>query len=392
MPGPVEDDTIVEEFRSWLAANKSPEWDALGRHRMTMAARAGASREWERMLARAGWLGLTWPPEYGGRGLSVRTAALIAREMANADAPELFNVVALDTVAPAIVRYGSEEQKRRFLPAILAGQIWCQGFSEPDAGSDLASLKTRAERRGDTFVVTGQKVWSTYASEAEYCILFARTDSQVPKHGGISCFLLPMSTPGLDIRPIREITGDAEFFELFLDGCELTDGDLLGEPGQGWEIAMHVLTSERNAIFTLLGTVHRDLEGTVELVRALPADAPGRRELESRAAGLAIEEAVLQWSNERATEHLAADRPEPRLDAIMKVSWSELHQEIVRTAVEAGGAAALLEGSDPAAIEHGRWRWMLLHSRAETIYSGTSEIQRNIISERVLGLPREPRG
>jgi alkylation response protein AidB-like acyl-CoA dehydrogenase len=385
------EDALVEEFRTWLAANRSPKWKDFERHRISMPERARASREWESALGRGGWLGLSWPTEYGGRGMSMRGAALIARELAEAGAPELFNQVGLDLVGPALVRFGTEAQKRGFLPALLSGEIWCQGFSEPDAGSDLASLKTRAEMRDGAYVLTGQKVWSTFASEAQHCILLARTDPEAPKHRGLSCFLMPMEIAGLEIRPIIDITGDAEFFELFLNGCELTSEDMLGEPGRGWEIAMYVLTQERNAIFSLLGEVRRDMEGLVELVRALPADDPDRRALQARATELLIAETVVQWSNERATEHLAAGRPESRLEAIMKVSWSELHQEMVRTAVQAAGTAALLERDDPAAVEEGRWLWRYLHSRAETIYAGTSEIQRNIIAERVLGLPREPR-
>jgi alkylation response protein AidB-like acyl-CoA dehydrogenase len=385
------EDGTVEEFRAWLMEHRSPAWRRFERHRVTMAERARASREWEVSLGRDGWLGLTWPPEHGGRGLSIRGAALIAKELAAAGAPELFNQVGLDLVGPAIVRYGRDDQKRRFLPALLQGEVWCQGFSEPDAGSDLASLRTRAESHDDGYTVTGQKIWSTFASEAAYCILLARTDPDVPKHRGISCFLLPMSTPGLTVRPIRDITGDAEFFELFLDDCRLGADALLGEPGQGWEIAMTVLSTERTAIFSLLGVVHRDAQDLVALIRSLPSDRPGAASLQARAAALVIDETVVQWSNERATELLAAGRPEPRLDSVMKVSWSELHQEIAGTAIEAGGLATLVERGDPDAWDEGRWLHSLLRARAETIYAGTSQIQRNIIAERVLGLPKEAR-
>jgi alkylation response protein AidB-like acyl-CoA dehydrogenase len=384
-------EAVLDEFRGWLRRHGSADWSRFERHRVTMEERAAASRAWEATLGEGGWLGLTWPPEHGGRGLSIHAAALIAKELVAAGAPELFNQVGLDLVGPAIVRYGTDEQKQRFLPALLRGEIWCQGFSEPDAGSDLASLRTTATWDGERYVATGQKVWSTFASQATYCILLARTDPSAPKHRGISCFLLPLDRTGVKLRPIRDLTGDAEFFELFLDQCPLFEDDLLGVPGQGWEIANAVLTNERTTIFALLGVVHRDTLDLIRLVRALAEDTPGQAELETRVTKLFVDEQVVQWSNERATELAAVGAPEPRLEAVMKVSWSEVHQEITRTAVEAGGLAALLERTDPDTPDDGRPLFSLLRARAETIYAGTSEIQRNIIGERVLGLPREPR-
>jgi alkylation response protein AidB-like acyl-CoA dehydrogenase len=385
------EDTIVGELRTWLVQHGSADWSRFDRHRVSMEERAEASRAWERSLGRGGWLGLTWPVEHGGRGLSMHAAGLVVQELVAAGAPELFNQVGLDLVGPAILRYGTEEQKKRFLPALLEGEVWCQGFSEPDAGSDLASLRTAAVRDGNSYVITGQKVWSTFASQAAYCILLARTDPTVPKHRGISCFLLPMDTPGLTVRPIRDLTGDVEFFELFFDGCTLGEDTVLGALGQGWEIANAVLANERTAIFSLLGVVHRDTLDLVELTRARPRHDDGQPELENRAVKLCIEEAVIQWSNERSTELAAAGLSEPRLKSVMKVSWSELHQEITRLAIEAGGLPTLLDKRDPDAVNEGRALFQLLRARAETIYAGTSEIQRNIIGERVLGLPREPR-
>ncbi len=382
------DEALLEEFRDWLERNRPGDWRALDRHRLDARDRAVVARDWERTLGRAGWLGLTWPPAHGGRGASKRAAALVARELAEAGAPELFNIVGLDLVGPAIVAHGTEEQKRRFLPAILDGQVWCQGFSEPDAGSDLAGLKTRAVPDGRRhYVVSGQKTWSTYAGEADHCILLARTEPDAPKHRGITCFLVPMDLPGLEVRPISQITGDSEFCELFFDECEVPAEAMLGAPGEGWRIAMGVLQNERNSIFSLLGTVHRDLEGMVELVAGTAPGGP-RSELESRAVELFVEESVVQWSNERATERFAAGEPDARLDSVMKLSWSELHQRISEVAVDALGAAGLVERGDPDAVDDGRWLFAYLQSRAETIYAGTSEIQRNIIAERVLGLPR----
>jgi alkylation response protein AidB-like acyl-CoA dehydrogenase len=385
------EDAIVEELRAWLAEQGEVDWIRFDRHRVSMEERAEASRAWERSLGRGKWLGLTWPAEHGGRGLSMHAAGRVVRELVAAGAPELFNQVGLDLVGPAIVRYGTDDQKKRFLPALLEGEVWCQGFSEPDAGSDLASLRTAAVRDGDSYVIDGQKVWSTFASRAAYCILLARTDPTVPKHRGISCFLLPMNTRGLTVRPIRDLTGDIEFFELFFDGCTLGQDAMLGAPGQGWEIANAVLANERTAIFSLLGVVHRDTLDLVELTRARPRRDDGQAELESRAVKLCIDEAVVQWSNERATGLAAAGLSYPRLTSVMKVSWSELHQEITRLAIEAGGLATLLDKRDPGAVNEGRALFQLLRARAETIYAGTSEIQRNIIGERVLGLPREPR-
>lgn len=384
------EDALVEEFRAWLQANRRDDWWRFERHRVEAHERAELSREWEATLGRAGWLGLTWPRKYGGRGMSMRGAALIARELAEAGAPELVNIVGLDLVGPAIVEHGTDEQRRRFLPAILDGQMWCQGFSEPDAGSDLASLRTEARWEDGRYRITGQKVWSSFASEADFCILLARTDPEAPKHRGISCFLVPMDREGIEVRPIRQMTGDPEFCEIFFDDCEVGPEALLGDENQGWKVAMSVLSNERTAIFSLLATVQRNVEDTVDLVREV-SPAEGRAELEARAVQAVIGEQVIRWSSDRSTEALAAGQPADRLDATMKVSWSELHQRALQLAVDATGVKGLVERDDPAAIEDGRWLFNYLHSRSETIYAGTSEIQRNIIAERVLGLPREPR-
>ena len=385
------EDALIEEFRVWLDANKSDKWKTFARH-LPISERSANSREWERTLGAAGWLAVSWPEAYGGRGMSLQAALRVAQELGHAGAPEIFNITGLELVGPALIRFGTEEQKQEYLPALLDGQIWCQGFSEPDAGSDLASIRTTVLPDGEGFIVNGQKVWSTNSPAADYCILLARTDPSVPLHGGITCFLVPMNLPGVDVRPISQITGDADFSELFFTDVHIGADTVLGEVNGGWTVASAVLVGERAKMFSILSTVHEDMVGALEAVAAVPDGTAGVTELRERAVAVAVEERVVQWCNDSVVEHLAQDDPDARLEATMKVAWSELHQRIVQLGVDAHGLRGLLEDGEPDSPERGRWLYALMHGRAETIYAGTSEIQRNIISERVLGPPREPRG
>jgi alkylation response protein AidB-like acyl-CoA dehydrogenase len=387
----VEDnEKLVEEFHAWLAKHRSEHWATFARH-LGVAERSSNSRAWEAELGASGWLGISWPADYGGRGLSQSAELRIVQELQAAGAPELFNVTGLELVGPALLRFGTDAQKQMFLPALLAGQIWCQGFSEPEAGSDLANLRTTARLDGDSFVINGQKVWSTNSPVAEYCILLARTDPEASLHRGITCFLVPMKLPGIEVRPIQQITGDADFSEIFFTDVLVTADAVLGDVNGGWRVATHLLTGERAMMFSLLSTVHNDLQNAIEAVRKNAATAFDNS-LVSRAAQVAADELVVQWCNESIVEHVAAGQADERLEATMKVSWSELHQRIVQLAIDAYGIDGLLEAGDSQAPDGGHWLWALLHGRAETIYAGTSEIQRNIIGERILGLPREPRG
>jgi alkylation response protein AidB-like acyl-CoA dehydrogenase len=379
------------EFRSWLATQPADHWSTFQRH-FPIAERSVNSREWERALGAAGWLGVSWPIEYGGRGLSLTAALRFAQELAAAGAPEIFNITGLELVGPAVLRFGTEEQKLQVLPALLAGQIWCQGFSEPDAGSDLANIRTMARPEGDTFVINGQKVWSTNSPAASGCILLARTDPDAPLHRGITCFLVPMDLPGVEVRPIAQVTGDSDFSELFFTDVVVGANMVLGEVNGGWRVASEVLVGERAKMFSILGTVHADMVEALAAVAALPMAAPGTVLLRHRAVDVAVEERVVQWCNDNVVENLAAERPDARLESTMKVAWSEVHQRIVQLGADTPGLDGLLEADDPDTRNRGKWLYALMHGRAETIYAGTSEIQRNIIAERVLGLPREPRG
>lgn len=383
----VTEEEALAEFRAWLGTQPPDRWATFRRH-FPIEERSANSREWERELGAAGWLGVSWPTEYGGRGLSLTAALRVAQELGAAGAPEIFNITGLELVGPAVLRFGTEEQKRRILPDLLGGQIWCQGFSEPDAGSDLANIRTTARIEGDVFVVNGQKVWSTNSPAASGCILLARTDPDAPLHRGITCFLVPMDLPGVEVRPIDQVTGDADFSELFFSDVVIGADTVLGEVNGGWRVAAEVLGGERAKMFSILATVHEDMVEALEAVAALPTDDPGAALLRQRAVAVGVEEMVVQWCNDSVVEHLAADRSDARLEATMKVAWSEVHQRIVQLGTDAHGLDGLLEATDPDAHDRGKWLYALLHGRAETIYAGTSEIQRNIIGERVLGLPR----
>jgi alkylation response protein AidB-like acyl-CoA dehydrogenase len=343
-----------------------------------------ASRAWQRALHAAGYLGVGWPEEYGGAKLSKIQQAILNEELARAGAPGAINSMAIWWVGPAILKYGSEQQKRRFLPRILdADEIWATGYSEPGSGSDMAAAKTRAERDGDYYVVSGQKVWTTIAHLSDWFFVLVRTSTEGKKWAGLSVLLMDLRSPGVEIRPIRQITGDSEFNEVFMNEVRVPVTNRLGAEGQGWEIVTSALINERTGI---AGSVRADqsLARIVNLARQrrLTRDPLWRQRL----SDLAIRAQITKASGLRAMTDDLKGRMNPHLSAGMKLLTTELTQKFSEAGIDLLGLdASLWEEDGPDA---GKWAYQYLYDRSMTIAGGTSEVQRNIVAQRVLGLPR----
>jgi alkylation response protein AidB-like acyl-CoA dehydrogenase len=335
-------------------------------------------REWSRKLHEAGYAGLTWPKEYGGVGAPYSFQAILYEELAAAQAPPHVGVIGLSMAGPTIIAHGTEEQKARYLqPLLAAEEIWCQGFSEPDAGSDLAAARTRAERRGDVYVVNGQKVWSSFGHIADFCILVTLSDPEAPRYRNLTYLLVDMHAPGVEVRPLRQITGEAEFNEIFFTDVEVPIENRLDDEGNGWQVAMTTLLHERATLgFALTAT----LDG---LLGRLLQDAGGREldpRLREAIAGEWIELQALRYTSYRALgtyERTGVPGPE---GSGVKLRWSEANQRLTKLARELGESGGILDD--------GWWNHQQLRSRGNTIEAGTSEVLRNIIAERILGLPR----
>jgi alkylation response protein AidB-like acyl-CoA dehydrogenase len=389
-----KEERFRNEVRTWLTANLPKDWEDIANDDQNMGEWMAFLKRWQRELYDAGWAGISWPKEYGGRGATINEQLIFTEEMARVKAPNLINVsIGIELVGPAIIHHGTEEQKRRYLPKILsAEEIWSQGFSEPGAGSDLASLQTRAAIEGDHFIVTGQKVWTSWAEYSDYCILLARTDPEAPKHKGISFLLVDMRSPGITIRPTVQITGEAEFSEVFFDGVRVARENLVGGLNQGWMVAMTVLMHERGT--SAIGYQIRfrsELDELIELSKSIDRD--GRRASEDplmrqKLAQAFIEVEVLKYNIYRsATQIMRSGKPGPE-SSIIKLFWSEMDRRQKETGMEMLGLYSQLVKGSKRAVDHGKWPHAFLWSRAGTIYAGSSEIQRNIIAERVLGMPR----
>jgi alkylation response protein AidB-like acyl-CoA dehydrogenase len=346
---------------------------------------------WHRAMHAGGWVGIHWPREYGGRGASLLEQLVYAEEMGRANAPAPINPIAIMMVGPTLMQWGTEAQRRRYIPKMLAAEeIWCQGYSEPNAGSDLAALQTRAVEDGDEFVVDGQKVWTSLAHRADWCILLCRTDPTARKHLGISYLLVDMHSPGVTVRPLVQITGDAEFNEVFFDEVRVPKANLVGRLNEGWQVAMTTLMYERVG----LGNVYqfdrliRELIALAEerVLHGRPAIQDGY--VRHRLAQLATEATALRYTQYRqVTRRIRGEPPGPEA-SVAKLFGTELNLRIASFASELLGPAGLVErrGTSPDATT--KWLRRILAVRAFTIGGGTSEVQRNIIAERVLKLPR----
>jgi alkylation response protein AidB-like acyl-CoA dehydrogenase len=364
-----------DELRAWLAENppgEMPSGDEDGAYAWR--------RDFQRRLADGGWAAVHWPAEFGGRGATLTQSAIFFEELARARAPLPANVLGLLLAGPTIMIWGTPEQKERFLaPIVTAEEIWCQGFSEPEAGSDLASLKTRAVKDGDEWVVTGQKVWTSGAQYSKWCMLVARTDTEAPKHKGLTYFLMDVEQEAVQVRPLRQITGEPEFNELFIEEARIPDENVLGGVGNGWKVALTTLMNERAGLAFFLQVRLRQVLDEVYA----QADRRGLLEdpvVADRLGGLHLKAEVLRLTAYRgltAIERYGQPGPE---GSLTKWMWSETNQQLTQLAADLLGPEALAAG--------GSWSYELLRSRGNTIEGGTTEILKNIVAERVLGLPR----
>ena len=388
-----EQDAFRLRVRSWLAEHLPSELKVED----AMDERVAPNREifdrrmaWHKQLYQAGWIGLAWPREYGGQGAELMEQIIYNEEYAHARAPILPGYVGLGLAGPTIAQWGSEEQKQYFLPRILQGElVWCQGYSEPGSGSDLASLQTRAVEDGDEFVVNGQKVWTSGAQYADWMVLLARTDPEAPKHRGISYFLLDMKTPGVSVRPLVLLNGHSHFNEVFFEDVRIPKANLLGPENEGWKVAITTLMFERSAAGG--GGGGSQIRRLAELAKQVEIDGrPAWQHswVRQRLAAFEIEKEALKYTRLRSlTRQLRGQPPGPE-GSILKLAGSELGVRIAAFASELLGPYALLEAETQAVPDAPRWLNRVLSARQYTIAGGTSEIQHNIIGERVLGLPK----
>ncbi len=368
------------EVREFIAQNLPDESKRRGARRFE-----DADREWSRKLGAAGYAGLTWPKEYGGSGAPYSHQAIFLEEMAAAEAPSHIGVIGLGMAGPTIMAWGTEEQKSRYLSKILsAEEIWCQGFSEPGAGSDLAAVRTRIEDKGDHFLVNGQKVWSSFAHIADHCILVGLGDPDAPRYKGLTYVIADMKAPGVEVRPLRQITGHAEFNEIFFSDVQVPKENLLGEIGGGWQVAMTTLLHERGTLgFALAATLDVAVRKLLALAKERNVTDPILRD---RIAREWIELQALRYTNIRSLSTLMKTGiPGPEGSA-SKLVWSENNQRLTKLALEILGSHAQL--TDGGGYQDGYWQYQQLRSRGNTIEAGSSEILRNIVAERVLDLPR----
>jgi alkylation response protein AidB-like acyl-CoA dehydrogenase len=400
---PVETEPFRAEIRQWLVDNLPDGWGTEG-FSMSRDEKKAFNQEWVKKLYDGGWICASWPKEYGGKGLTLMESVVLNEEFARAQAPLRADFFGDTLVGPTILQWATEEQKQQFIPGILKGTIaWCQGFSEPDAGSDLAALKTRAELDGDEWVINGQKVWTTQAQFADFIFLLARTDPDAPRHAGISYLLVPMDQPGIEVRPIEQVDGSADFNEVFFTNARCPRANVVGGENNGWKVAMTTLGFERGSSATTgYRRFMREFDAVVEVAKknGKIADPLVRQGL--AAAWTKVK--IMQINGYRSltdalngTHHMAA------LGACNKMFWSEFHQEMMNMAIDIEGMDGQILGgfhddTVDERVRRGRADYPVsdlqasfFFSRSETIWGGSAEIQRNIVGERVLGLPKEPK-
>ena len=363
-----------DELRGWLHEHnpgREPDGDEAGFE---------FRRDWQKKLHAAGWAGVSWPTQYGGRGATLVEQAIFNEEVVRARAPSAANVLGLAMGGPTVIAHGTDQQKARYLEPILsADEIWCQGFSEPGSGSDLASLQTRAVRHGDEWLVTGQKVWTTLAHHSKWCMLVARTDPDAPKHQGLTYFLMDMEQEGVQIRPLVQITGEPEFNELFLEEARIPHANIVGGEGNGWTVAITTLMHERSTLaFGLQVQVKQYLRQLMDQAREGGQSADPV--IRDRLAQLYIESEVLRLNAYRGlTAVMRTGVPGPE-GSLGKWQWAEVNQALTELALDIAGPRSLIHSDD--------WSYRFLRARANSIEGGTTEILKNIVAERILGLPR----
>ena len=380
-----------DELRAWLAANLPKDWSDWREKPIEVS--FPYLRAWQRKLHEGGWAAVSWPKEYGGRSASLMQQAIFWEEMARVDAPPTANTLGLGIIGPTIISHGTEAQKKRYIPKILsAEEIWCQGFSEPNAGSDLAGLQTEARLDGSDYIVNGQKVWTSYGWVGDWCELVVRTDPSVAKHKGLTVLLVDMKSPGVDVRPLRQMTGESEFSEIFFRDVRVPATNVLGNVNDGWNVAISTLMHERGAFGARLHLLFkRNIDRLIELSHSVQRNgSPAAKDplIRQKLAQCYAEIEIMRLNQLRAFSRMAATGVPGPEGSILKIFWSELNQRVQQIAQELLGPYGQLLGADRHAIDHGIWSYGYLRSRGNTIEAGTSEVQRNIIGHFVLGLPR----
>jgi alkylation response protein AidB-like acyl-CoA dehydrogenase len=383
-----EEEKFRDECKAWLAANVPEPFAGTGLNEEENAEAVEYLQAWQKKVFDNGWAGISWPKAYGGRGATLIEQSIFQEEWAKANAPILINVLGLSLIGPTIIAVGTEEQKQRYLPKILSGEeIWCQGFSEPNAGSDVAGLGTKAVRDGDDFIINGQKIWTSLAHVSDWCLLLVRTDMEAPKHKGITALLVDMHSEGVAVRPLKQITGDSGFNEVFFSNVRVPVANVLGEINKGWHTAIATLMNERaNLGAGVYVQIRRSLDALIERSQnTMRGGRPSAQDpvIRQKIAQAYLELEIFKLNSNRALSKMSKSSVPGPEGSILKIFWSELNQRVQQTAQEALGPFGQLQD-----VDEGKWVYGYLRSRGNTIEAGTSEIQRNIVAERVLGLPK----
>jgi alkylation response protein AidB-like acyl-CoA dehydrogenase len=380
-----------DELREWLRVNVPRDWSEW--REKPMEESFPYLRAWQRKLHEGRWAAVSWPKEYGGRSATLTQQAIFWEEMARVEAPPMANSLGLGLIGPTIIAYGTEAQKKRFIPKILsAEEIWCQGFSEPNAGSDLASLQTEARLDGDHYIVNGQKVWTSYGWVGNWCELVVRTDQNVPKHKGLTVLLIDMKAPGVEVRPLRQMTGESEFNEMFFRDVRVPVENVLGKVNDGWNVAVSTLMHERGAYGARLHPLFkRNINRLIELARKFQKSGHSAAQdplTRQKLAQCYAEIEIMRMNQLRAFSRISATGAPGPEGSIQKLFWSELNQRLQQIAQEIFGPYGQLLAGDSQAVDKGIWSYGYLRTRGNTIEAGTSEVQRSIIGHFVLGLPK----
>lgn len=387
-----EEQQFRDELRAWLGSNVPRDWERRTRE-YSMHERFAFLRDWQKQVFDGGWAGVAWPKEYGGRGASLIQQVIFTEEMGRAGAPPLANLLGLSLIGPTIVAFGTEDQKKRYLKKILsAEEIWCQGFSEPNAGSDLANVRTESRVDGDHFVINGQKVWNSYGWAADWCALLTRSDPESQKHKGLTYVLVDMHSPGVEVRPLLQITGETEFTEIFFHDVHVPIQNALGPIGDGWNVAIGTLMHERATLGASVQVAYRrQLDRLIELSHlttrngSTAAHDPVMRQ---KLAQCHAELEIMRLNQMRSITKINQSGVPAAEGSLQKIFWSEFNQRFQQVAMEMLGPTGQLTKGAPGVIDDGTWAYSFLRARGNTIEAGTSEIQRNIVGHFVLGLPK----
>lgn len=385
-----QDEQFRQELREWLATNLTDEYRE--KRGMNFAQRFAIRRAWQKKLFDAGWIGVGWPKEYGGRGATILQEVVYNEEMARASAPAIANSIGIGMIGPTILAIGTPEQKERYLSQLLSAEkIWCQGFSEPNAGSDVAALQTRAVIEGDSFYVTGQKVWTTYGFASDFCLLLVRTDFNAPNHKAISYIIVDMKSPGVTTRPLVQMTGEGEFSEMFFDNVKVPLTNLVGQLNKGWMGAITTLMHER-ATYSFNVTIgyEQQIKALLQLANSLEYQGqPASQDplFRQRLAKIYTDVKMFKLNTLRQNAGLGKGQIPGPEGSLLKLQWSEMGQRLAELALEMEGPYSALNVEAADAPDEGRWQHTFMATRGATIAAGTSEVQRNIVAQRVLGLP-----